>query len=119
MVALKKQNRVGAFPHWLPDIECQIINRIITQALQRDLLITVNDGEENVVTYSQDRKTIQSEIGQTDVTILRLFDCDRTYFGSISLIHGNEGHVIHDHTDHQPMDELLGSAVAYSEAQGW
>jgi hypothetical protein len=107
------------FPNWIPDIECEIIDRILTAAIQRDLLISVNDGEENVVVYSQDKKLLQSEIGQTDVTILRISDCDRSWFGSITLIHGNEGHVICDYTDHEPMEELLAVAHAYIKAEGW
>ena len=94
------------FPKWLSSIEAKIIDRVITEALAKGLVISVYDGEEYPVKRSADRSKIQSEVGQTDLTTLVLRHPNGDHAGSVLLIHGNDEDVICDHSDNELMAEL-------------
>lgn len=99
------------FPKWVLDEERLIIGRLITAILDRDLTISVYDGEEFSVNKSRDRALIERETAATCETYYILFDDKQVQRGAIWLIHGNGEDVISDHTDNEICGELCDAAM--------
>lgn len=91
-----------SYPEFVSNIERRIITRILKRALAKGYSITVNDGEEDVVT-STDLATLQAEIGHTCETYLIIKDV-----GWIWLVHGNEEDVVTDCVE----NEFIAALVA-------
>lgn len=106
----------------LSHAERKIIGAVIDDALARDLLISVFDGEEWTVTASENRHAVAMSIGTTDTTTLRFrkaglgADGKPEVVGSVFLVHGNDCDVISDHSDNPAMAELLMRASLLGEA---
>lgn len=113
-------------PHWVTYPERQIIDMILTEALARNLLVSVYDGEDWAVMPTDDRAHIEREIAATDTTTLKFRRSQRgadgkyEVLGSVFLVHGNGSDVIADYTDTERMrailDRALKLAEVYSEA---
>jgi hypothetical protein len=85
----------------LSNAERVVVNRLVTELLSHNLLITVNDGEDNVVILSQDKTKILEAMGSTGEDILVVFNKNVTgnaRLGVISLVYGNDYEVISDYT---------------------
>lgn len=93
------------------NIEIQIATKLITSALARGLTVSVNDGEEWTVKSSRDRATILDALCTTDMDTLCLRDAGEAV-GAFWLIWGNEGDLIHDHTDNTLCADLYDLAIA-------
>lgn len=104
---LPVRHNIGAFPSYMWKSEATIINRLISEILQRGLLISVYDGEEWAVKKSSDRAEIQRNTAATDETYFRVCKADDTTVGTITLIHGNWSEVISDHTDNETMGSIM------------
>jgi hypothetical protein len=100
------RNNIGAFPSYLWNDEAQIINRIITEVLNRKCVISVHNGEEWSVKKSSDRKAIQKEVAATDITQFRVRDAEGQYAGWFMLIHGNRTDVLSDYSDNEFCEEI-------------
>ena len=78
-------------------VERLIARRFIVEALGAGYLITVNDGEENVLTRSDDHHAVLAAMFTTDDNWL--FVTRGTECGWVRFIYGNHGYdVIHDYT---------------------
>lgn len=103
----------------LSDIERDVIDDLIREALARGARISVFDGEEVAISRSVNYRRITSEIAATDMTRLTLRKPDETgalrKIGSILLIHGNDAEVVSDYTDHPEVARI----VMMAEYLGW
>jgi len=105
----------------LSHTERKIIRAILDDAAARDLLISVNDGEEWTVTASDNLRLVSGAIGTTDATTLRFrkaalgADGKPETVGSVFLVHGNDCDVIADHSDNPAMADLLARASLLAE----
>ena len=102
-----------AYPKHMRDDEKTIVDRIIRRALEADLHISVEDGVEWALRFSQDYEAITAEVNATDVTMLRFRKLiheentiKRPIVGDVILIHGNGADVIHDHSANEAMEQL-------------
>jgi hypothetical protein len=105
-----------AYPHHIRDDEKKIVDKIIRKALDAGLYISVEDGVEWALRFSQDYDAITAEIAATDVTMLRIRSqveeegvIKRPILGDVILIHGNGEDVIHDHSANEFMEELCAA----------
>ncbi len=99
--------------------ECEIISRVITDALKADYHISVYDGEEWVVKPTRDRAKIEAGCFATDYTAFRLREMEAdggTYRGFVDFIHGNGLEVIHDYSDNPEMEAILKSAQDWADS---
>lgn len=88
--------------------DTQIVNSIITKALERDYTISVFDGEAYTLGVSSDRAAILAALESTDEDTLIIRKADRTRVGSIYLVHGNEdGVIVSDYSDVPAIQELV------------
>lgn len=80
--------------------EGRIVSAIVKQALASGFVVTVNDGEENVLIHSAKYNEIMAHTFTTDEDILFIVDPKNGKgMGWVQLIYGNCGHdVISDHT---------------------
>lgn len=106
---LPVRHKIGAFPSYMWKSEVIIIDALISEILQRGLLISVYDGEEWVVKRSSDRAEIQRNIATTDETLLKACKPCGTIVGTITLIHGNWSEVISDHSNNRTMDSIIAA----------
>lgn len=99
------------YPEWIRPTERDIIDRVVRKVLSDGFLVSVFDGQAHAIRRSSDYEAITSNIAQTDVTSLNVFDHERTLVGSMIFIHGNDEDVIHDHTDKPYFEELFRTGV--------
>jgi hypothetical protein len=77
-------------------IEKKIINTVIEDLLAAGYAVTVNDGEDDVLTKSTDAKKIYAALGSTDEDWLVVYkEGEKKSF--VRLIHGNGPDVICDY----------------------
>lgn len=88
-----------AYPDHICPTERQIIDTLIDTILDAGHFITVHDGEEYAIRFSNDKDAITAEVAATDETIFRIRRADKSQIGMIALIHGNGIDLIHDMTD--------------------
>lgn len=96
-----------AYPDHMSPIEAKITDVILKRALARDYVVSVHDGEEFAIKLSTDIDAIRKEVAATDETRLVFRKSDRTFVGSIWLIHGNEEDVVGDCSDNPEINALL------------
>jgi len=87
--------------------EQRIVGKLIREALDEDLTISVFDGEEWALKTSTDYEAITKEVAATDITELRFRDKNRKSVGWAMLVHGNGEDVISDYTDNETMNRLV------------
>jgi len=90
----------------LPSDERRIIKGLVSRALGRGYVVSVNDGEEWSLVRSSSSSAICASIGLTDTTTLVFRDGARrddagrlARVGSVFLVHGNGDEVVCDCTD--------------------
>jgi hypothetical protein len=105
-----------AYPEHSREIERQIIDLIIHDALKAGLTISVYDGEEWPLKRSTDYEAITAEVHATCETLF-LFRIAETgaKFGSVYLVHGNDCDVISDYSDNPQTEAILANALALAE----
>lgn len=117
------ERRKSDFPDWLPIIEGRIIGKLLDTILaDPGLVVTVNDGEDNVVKVSRNRAEIERETGQTGETYYIVSRQTRPgvyeRLGFIWLVHGNEVDVISDYADKPEIAALVAPAEGLAEKLG-
>lgn len=105
----------------LPLEEWMIVTALLDAAFDRGLLVSVYesaiDGDALAVGPTDNRLSVEREIGLTAVTTLRFrsHDVDLTghypVAGQVTLVHGDGLDVVFTATDNRGMDDLLGSAM--------
>lgn len=105
------------FPDDVRGAEKDIIARLISDILAAGHRISVYDGEEYAVKFSNDPAAIGQEIAATDETVLRVRrdNADKTQIGAVFLVHGNGSDVISDMTDNEEMVALTKGASNLAE----
>lgn len=111
-------SRVEAqFEHLLSqDIERQILEKLVDDALAVGCLVSVHDGEEWPLKRSQDRIDILSATRSTDADTLLFHHADGVAIGEVLLIYGNGYDLISDCTDNAATQALLDGAEALAES---
>lgn len=109
-------------PEWITYPERQIIEAVVTEALARNLRVSVFDGEAWSLVQSGDFGRITAEIGATDTTTLRFWvPADRSEtgkaqpVGSVFLVHGNGSDVLSDWSDNGTTEAVLARAKELAE----
>lgn len=108
---------------YLSQIERQIVERLVDDALAAGLVVSVYDGEEYAVKLSADRSAILKEIGETEETTLRFRDPLKltagnealAVVGSVLLIVGNGCDILSDWSDNYRTNALLKGALSVAE----
>lgn len=85
-----------SYCEYVPTIERVIIDGLIDRILAKGYMISVNDGEETVISRATDKKAIQKAIGHTGETHFIVRNAEGKKLGWILLIHGNEEDVVAD-----------------------
>lgn len=98
-------------------IEKQIAASAIADLLEAGFCITVNDGEEDVVSRSTDPADIASAMMSTDEDRLFVYmnaELSTTYAGWVYFVYGNDGpDVINDYT--MNLDKVLQKTTELAE----
>lgn len=98
------------------DVENQIADKLIDDALFYGCLVSVNDGEEWTLKASQDKAAIRAAMASTDADLIRFRDADRKTIGDVLLIWGNGWDLISDCTDNEATKALLKGAEDLAES---
>jgi len=97
-------------------IERDIGEKIIDDALAAGYTISVYDSAEWTVKNSRDRAEIVAALMTTDDDILRFSDAEGKTIGSVWLVYGNSGwDVICDSSTNDPTQALLAGAEQLAE----
>ena len=89
-------------------LERIIVQRLISDLLDRGYSLGVNDGEETTLTHSSDMLEITSAMYSTDEDFLLVYRENANHpFGWVRLIHGNGRDIISDYTTNLE-DDLQG-----------
>jgi hypothetical protein len=106
-----------AYPEHSREIERQIIDLIIKDALDAGLTISVYDGEEWALARSTDYEAITAEVHATCDTTLRFYPVGAATakVGWVYLVHGNDCDVISDYSDNPQTEVVLANAMALAE----
>ena len=96
-----------AFPNHAHPTEVRIITKLIKRALKAGYLVSVFDGMEWALKFSNDFEAITAEVHATDVTELTIRHADKSKVGWIMLVHGNEDDVVSDWTDNAATNALV------------
>ena len=94
------------FEHATPT-EARIAKRLVVAALARDWSVSVNDGEEIVVSKSTEKADIFEGMNSTDADVLIFHAKDGERIGWVQLIWGNDEDLISDASDNEDLDSLL------------
>ena len=78
-------------------VEDQIVAKLIDTLLAAGFTLSVNDGEETVLTHSTDITAIQNAMRSTDEDYLLVYKEDGSQLSWVRLIWGNDRDVISDH----------------------
>lgn len=87
--------------------ETRIAKGIVTDALARGWTVSVNDGEETVVSKSVEKAEIFDAMNSTGLDVLIFHDKDGARVGWVQLVWGNDEDLISDFSDNEEMDEFL------------
>jgi len=98
------------------DIERQILEKLVDDALFYGCTVAVHDGEAWALHRSLERDTILAATRSTDADTLMFFDADGVRVGVVCLIYGNGYDLISDSTDSPAMQALLDGAEALAES---
>lgn len=97
------------------EVERKIALRIVDDALAMGYCVSVNDGEETVVSKSSDREMILSSMATTDADIL-YFHKGTMACGWVSLIWGNGTDLLSDSSVGEEIDAILRGANALADS---
>lgn len=102
----------------VPEIEAEIMQRVIDDAIAAGYALTVHDGGGNTVTASRDREAVFKALRTTDEDFLKLSRDDQD-FGWAMFVYGNDGwDVIADYTTN--LDAIVKGAEAIADRlQSW
>ncbi|MHA7322871.1 hypothetical protein ACX84T_09360 [Burkholderia pseudomallei] len=90
-------------------IEKQIVEKIVVDALAAGFKLSVFDGEGTAISKSTDKDKILAALFACEEEYLRLWK-DGTHVGSVHLVYGNDGwDVISDH--HVCLEDVLQGAT--------
>ena len=96
--------------------EQQIVQRLVNLILQDGNLISVYDGEEYAIRWSQDEAAIMAVMGATDEDTISVFDADRKMRGWIYLVYGNDANeVVNDCTANPYIENLVDTVIPPDE----
>ena len=86
-----------------------VVKQIVGRALDKGYLLTVFDGEEFPIQYSDDAEAVMAELGHCDEEWLQVANADRRRSGSIFFVYGNDAdEVVADYTDRAEIEEIVG-----------
>lgn len=103
-------NKIGAFPDHICPIEALIINNVIKACFDRELLISVWDGEEWALKRSSFKSKVQTVTATTDETKYRVVNRQGEFVASFFFVHGNGEDVLSDCSDTDAAHEILKEA---------
>lgn len=72
-------------------LECKIVSALVHQVLANGLLVTVFDGEDNLIEKSDNYDNIMSICFLADAIIIRLYNANQNYLGYIACTYDNNG----------------------------
>lgn len=98
------------FEHASPT-ETRIAKHLVIAALARNWTVSVNDGEEIVISKSTKKAEIFEGMNSTDADILIFHDKDGKRIGWVQLIWGNDEDLISDASDDEDLDDLLNETA--------
>ncbi|MDE4297133.1 hypothetical protein PXK56_18270 [Phaeobacter gallaeciensis] len=104
---LPVRHNIGAFPTYMWKSEATIINRLISEILNRGLSVSVYDGCAYPVKRSTNRAEIQRNVAATDETHFWVRDADGNQVAWFLMMHGNWCDVISDCTDNDLTNEIM------------
>ena len=92
------------------EMERAVVEQVIDDLLAANFEITVNDGEEDVLEKSWDKRLILDAMFTTDEDYLKTYPSGQArWSGWVRLIYGNGGHdVVADHTEN--LEETLATS---------
>ena len=94
-------------------MEQKMVRALVDACLDRNFLISVNDGDSYVVSSSADRPTIRAALFSMDEDFLLIRDpVTRDNLGWFSLIYGNDGwDVVSNYSDNDICNEIWNSIL--------
>ncbi|KGX18782.1 hypothetical protein [Burkholderia pseudomallei] len=91
------------------EIEKQIVEKIVVDAVAAGFKLSVFDGEETAISKSTDKDKILAQLFACEVEYLRFWKFD-VIVGTVTLVYGNDGwDVISDH--HVCLEDVLKGAT--------
>ena len=98
------------------EIERQIVERIVTDAVKMEFRLSVDDREGFVLKRSTDVPRIMDALMNTDQDEIYFYDNIRRYIGSVTLIYGNAGYdVIADYSLNPTIETIIAGANELAE----
>lgn len=94
------------------EVERQIVERLVRDALRLAFSVSVNDGEDTTLHESTDLDAIGKAMGTTDEDWLVFHSPARGRVGWVRLIYGNGADVISDYTANETMERIVAGANA-------
>jgi hypothetical protein len=86
-----------------------VVKQIVGRALDKGYLLSVFDGEEYPIRYSNDPEAVMAELGHCDEDWLLVANADAKRIGTIFLVYGNDAdEVVADCTDKPEILEIVG-----------
>ncbi len=118
--SLGEQVTAAAEGHDHNPIETRIINKLLADALAAGYNISVNDGEDTIVSHSREIGVIKGAMRSTDEDYLHftILEPDLGNFrrvGWVRLIYGNGVDLISDYSDNSATEALVSGATKLAE----
>lgn len=96
--------------------ERRVIRRLVTEAIAKDLNVSVNNGEDWEIQHTTSVKDVMDNIMTTDEDYIRVCDAGKAIVATFRLIYGNSpGEVIADHSTNPLAYELYERAIKGDE----
>lgn len=96
--------------------EEQNVQRLIHLILQDGNLISIYDGEEYAIQWSQNEAAILTVMGATDEDTISVFDSNKKMRGWIYLVYGNAAdEVVCDYSANPCIESLVDTAIPVIE----
>lgn len=105
------------FPNHMRRDEADVADALLTAFFNRQLTVSIHDGEEWSVKKSTDRAELERETAATGVTGYRLRTADGEYAGFFTLIHGNGRDVIHDWSANELCEDIWNEVEPVTELE--
>lgn len=86
-----------------------VVKQIVGRALDKGYLLSVDDGEDYPISYSDNAEAVMAELGHCGEEWLLVANADRKQIGAIFLVYGNDpDEVVADCTDKPEILEIVG-----------